>query len=98
MPYVFVRHKVEDYAKWKAGFDDDGDVRKAGGSTGAQVFRDADDPSVISVLLEMTDMESVQTMMQRLQTPEMQEIMREAGVVGEPEAVYVFGSVEETSA
>ncbi len=50
MPYVFVRQKVEDYTKWKAGFDNDVEVRQAGGATGAQVFRDADDSNVISIL------------------------------------------------
>ena len=98
MPYVFIRQKIGDYSKWKAGFDNDVDVRQAGGSTGAQVFRDADDPHVVSILLEMKDMESLQNMMQRMQTAEMQELMKKAGVIGAPEAVYIFGGVEETSA
>lgn len=98
MPYAFVRQSIEDYTKWKAGFDNDVDVRQTGGSIGAQVFRDAEDENTISILMEFKDMESVQAMMARMQTPEMQQLMAEAGVTGPPEAVYVFGGVEETEA
>ena len=31
MPYALVRHKVEDYARWKPVFDDDAENREAGG-------------------------------------------------------------------
>jgi len=46
----------------------------------------------------MKDMESLQNMMQHMQTAEMQDLMKEAGVIGAPEVVYVFGGVEETPA
>lgn len=98
MPYIFVRQKIQDYSKWKAGFDGDTKTRQAGGSTGAQVFRDAEDPNVVSILVQMKDMASVQGMMQRMQTPEMQQLMADAGVEGPPEVLYVFGEVDETSA
>ena len=96
MPYIFVRQKIQDYTKWKAGFDGDTQTRQAGGAVGAQVFRDAEDPNVVSILVEMKDMASIQTMMQRLQTPEMQKLMAEAGVMGPPEALFIFGEVAET--
>jgi hypothetical protein len=96
MPYIFIRQKIQDYSKWKAGFDGDTEVRQAGGSTGAQVFRDAEDPNVVSILMQMKDMASVQNMMQRMETPEMQQLMADAGVVGPPEALYVFSEVAET--
>jgi len=98
MPYAFIRQNVEDYTKWKAGFDNDIDVRQAGGSIGAHVFRDADDANTVSVLVKFKDEESLQALMARMQTPEMQELMTEAGVILPPEAVYVFGGVEETDA
>ncbi len=39
MPYVLVRHKVQDYAKWKPVFDEDevADGRKAMGSRGGGI-------------------------------------------------------------
>jgi len=45
MTYLLVRHKVEDYAKWKPVFDEHGAARKAGGSKGARVFRFIDNPN-----------------------------------------------------
>ena len=45
MSYILVRQKVEDYAKWKDAFDRGAeDHRRAAGSKGGYVFRDADDP------------------------------------------------------
>jgi quinol monooxygenase YgiN len=97
MPYIFVRQKIQDYSKWKAGFDEDIPTRQAGGAVGAQVFRDAEDPNVVSILMQMKDMASVQGLMQRMQTPEMQQLMAASGVMGPPEVVYIFGEVAETS-
>jgi hypothetical protein len=37
MPYVLVRHKVQDYGKWKSIYDEHGSARKMGGSKGARV-------------------------------------------------------------
>ena len=97
MPSVFIRQQVKDYDKWKAGFDGDIAVRQAGGSIGAQVFRDADEGSnAVSILLEIKDMESVQNLLARMQTPEMQALMADAGVIGAPEAVYVLTDGIET--
>jgi quinol monooxygenase YgiN len=98
MPYIFIRQNVEDYTKWKAGFDNDVKVRQGGGSIGAQVFRDADGSNIVSILMKFKDMGSIEAMMARMQTPEMQKLMAEAGVIGAPEALYTFGGVEETAA
>jgi hypothetical protein len=39
VPYFLLeRHKVRDYDKWKAVFDEDADNRAASGSRGAQIF------------------------------------------------------------
>ena len=43
MPYMVVRHKVQDFARWKQVFDEHGGARKSGGSRGGQLFRSADD-------------------------------------------------------
>ena len=45
MPYLLVRHKVEDYAKWKRAFDEHAATRQTGGSKGGQLFRSSDDPN-----------------------------------------------------
>ena len=98
MPYAFIRQKIGDYTKWKAGFDGDSNARQAAGCIGSQIFRDADGSNTVSVLMKFKDMESLQALRDRMQTSELQELMAEAGVIGAPEALYVFDRVEETPA
>jgi hypothetical protein len=44
MLYLLVRAKVEDYEKWKPGFDEHSATRQERGSKGGCLFRNADDP------------------------------------------------------
>ena len=52
LSYVLVKLKVADYARWKPIFDAGGANRQAGGSKGGQLFRSADDPNEVVLLLE----------------------------------------------
>ena len=45
MPYVLIRSKVQDFAKWKAAYDDHRTVRETAGLTERYVLRNADDPN-----------------------------------------------------
>ena len=48
MIYIYVRHSVEDYAKWREGYDNHAAARQAGGATDeAYVMRNVDDPNEI---------------------------------------------------
>src|SRR5215208_4517756 len=58
MPYLLVRHKVEDYERWKPGFEEHGATRKESGSKGVRLFRSADDPNETVILLEWDDLEN----------------------------------------
>jgi hypothetical protein len=44
MPHIFVRQKMADYPKWKRMYDEHGAARRATGSKGARLIRNADDP------------------------------------------------------
>jgi hypothetical protein len=59
MPYMLVRHKVEDYEKWKPVFDDHQATRKESGGKGGLLFRNADNPNETLILLEWPDLEEV---------------------------------------
>ena len=50
MPYVMVKQKVVEYARWKTNFDADDANREIAGSKGGQLFRSADDPNEVIVL------------------------------------------------
>jgi heme-degrading monooxygenase HmoA len=93
MPYVLVRHKVEDYAKWKPMFDDHGATRKASGFRGHHLFRDADDPSELVILFEVDDMEKAR---QFCQSEDLRQAMQRAGVSDQPD-IYLLDEVERVS-
>lgn len=86
MPYLLVIHKVEDYAKWKSGFDDGVALREATDSKGGYIFRSADDPNEVVVLLEYDDLEKAR---QHAQSEELRERMQQSGVVGKPEVYFL---------
>jgi hypothetical protein len=52
MAYLIVKLTVADYARWKPIFDADGVNRQDGGSKGGHLFRSADDPNEVIILLE----------------------------------------------
>ncbi len=91
MLHVLVRHKIEDYAKWKPVFDDDATDRRAGGSQGGQLFRNAHDPNEILVIFEWESLESAQKF---VQSPQLAAKMQQAGVVDRPD-VYFLEEIEK---
>ena len=94
MSYLLVRHKVENYDKWKPVFDAHGATRKAGGSKGARLFRNAADPNELVTLFEWDNLEKAQKF---AQSPELREAMQKAGVVDHPD-LYFLDEVEQQSA
>ena len=90
MPYLLVRHKVADYAKWKPFFDQHGATRKANGSQGGRLLRNANDPNELVVLFEWDDLEKAR---QFAQSNDLREIMQRAGVVDQPD-IYFLEEVE----
>lgn len=90
MPYLLVRHKVEDYAKWKPIFDEHGATRQASGSRGGQLFRNATDPNELVILLEWDDLEQAR---QFAQSEDLRQTMQQAGVADQPD-VYFLEAVE----
>jgi heme-degrading monooxygenase HmoA len=86
MPFVLVRHKVQDYAKWKPVFDEHGATRKASGSKGGHLFRSADDPNDLVILLEWDDEKKAR---QFVQSEDLRQAMQRAGVSGQPEIHFL---------
>jgi heme-degrading monooxygenase HmoA len=85
MAYQIVRHTVEDYSKWKTVFDEHGAIRKARGSTGAQVLRGADNPNELCILIEWDKVQNAQNF---AQSDTLREAMQRAGVTSKPEILY----------
>lgn len=86
MPYLIVRHKVKDYAKWKPFFDGRSATRKAAGSKGGRLFRVAGDPNELIVLLEWDDLGKAQKF---AHSEDLRETMERAGVAEQPDIYFV---------
>jgi heme-degrading monooxygenase HmoA len=95
MPYLLVRHKVEDYERWKPVFDHDhGATRKRSGSKGGWILRNAFDPNELVILLEWDSSENARHF---LNADETRKAMQQAGVTDEPD-VYFLEEVERLGA
>jgi heme-degrading monooxygenase HmoA len=93
MAYVLVRHKVADYARWKPVFDEHAPTRRANGSRGGQLFRNAGDPNEVVIVLEWDDLEKARRF---AQSDDLRETMQRAGVADRPD-VYFLEEVEAVS-
>jgi heme-degrading monooxygenase HmoA len=94
MPYTFVRLDVKDYAKWKSVFDESGSFRRESGSKGGSVFRNADNPKEVVILLEWDNLENAREF---VQSDRLREGMERAGVDGKPN-VYFIDEVDKPDA
>ena len=86
MPYILVRHRVEDYERWKVAFDEHGSAREQGGSRGGQLFRNMDDPSETLILLEWDDLDKAR---QFARSDDLREAMQRAGVTDQPTIYFL---------
>jgi quinol monooxygenase YgiN len=94
MAFQLVRHKVKDFAKWKPFYDQHGAARKAAGCKGARLFRTADNPNELVVLLEW---DSVETAQKFAQSQDLRKILEQSGVEGQPEMTFLQ-EIERTPA
>ncbi len=83
---AIVRHRVADFDTWKAGFDAAADFRAAAGMTAAQVYTDAADGQVVTVVAEFTSVEHAQA---HLQDQELAKKMKEIGVLEQPSVQFL---------
>jgi len=81
MTTVAVRHRVADFATWAIGYKEHGEVRDRLGCTGDQVLRDAQDPNEVLVLTQWPSADHARKF---ATDPSLPEVMKKAGVVGEP--------------
>ncbi len=84
--YVLVRHQVEDYDKWKPGFDAHGAERQEMGSRGARVFRVEGSPNEQIVITEWPDSAAAHAF---AELASLRAAMQNAGVVGRPDVYFL---------
>jgi heme-degrading monooxygenase HmoA len=79
MSYLFERHKVRDYARWREVFDADAKNREAAGCREARIFRNAEDTEEVVVLFEWDSLERAR---RRIESARLKEEFDKAGVSG----------------
>jgi hypothetical protein len=82
MPALLIRHRVTDYAAWKRVFDEQRSTRWSNGCQGGQVFRNADDPGELLILLDWDDLRRARFYSQ---SDELQESMKRSGIADDPD-------------
>jgi hypothetical protein len=82
MSVLLVRQKVRDYATWKADFDVQGEARRANGSRGGRLFRNAANPSETFILFEWDGLDRARLF---AQSDDVHEAMARAGVTDQPD-------------
>jgi hypothetical protein len=87
MTTLAVRHTVNDFDTWKAGFDGHDAGRRGHGSTGYRVLRDG---NAVLALIEFPDVASAQAFSS---DPALRQVMDKAGVVGAPD-VSIWSEAE----
>lgn len=90
MPYLLVRHKLADYARWKPIFDEHGAFRKANGCKGGELFCTSADRNELVILLEWDDLGKAR---QFAESQDLREAMQRAGVADHPD-IFFLESVE----
>jgi|WetSurMetagenome_2_1015567.scaffolds.fasta_scaffold147582_3 hypothetical protein len=87
MIFINVRHKVADFTKWRHYFDADLARRKDSGATGIEyVYRDLEDTNTVTIIMQWENLEKARMF---VQDPKLVEIMKNAGVMSEPEVRFL---------
>lgn len=92
MVTMFVKHTVNDYNNWKRVYDEFAPMRQEKGVTGASVYRDANDPSRITVAHQFNDLNAATAF---AGSAELKSAMQNAGVAGAPD-IWFTEDIEQT--
>ncbi len=86
MAYMLIKHKVEDFAKWKKAFDEHARAREGAEIFAQQVLREIKDPNNVFVICKIRSVEKANALSA---SPETKEIVKKAGVIGQPEVYFL---------
>ncbi|MEO7282674.1 hypothetical protein [Gelidibacter sp.] len=79
-------HKVKDFDTWLKAFDEEGpDTRAANGLNDLAMGRSIEDPNLVHIVFEVTDLNKAKS---RMADPEFKKLMEHAGVVGKPKITF----------
>ncbi len=82
MAVLLIRHRVRDFAAWKAVFDEDASARQAHGSRHERVFRDDSGADEVLLYLEWDDADRAHLF---VRSDALREWMARSGVADRPD-------------
>ncbi len=86
MYHVIVRHRIGDYKKWRPVFDAHQSDRVSAGLHEPRVFRNVDRPEQVVIQLRCDNLRLAREF---FNSDNLKQKMSEAGVVGQPETVFL---------
>lgn len=86
MAIVILKHKVENFKKWKPYYDNDRERRQKAGLKEIICGQDSEEPNMVYMIFESNDPSQVRKM---IHDPELKEVMDEAGVIERPELIII---------
>lgn len=81
MPYLIIKHQVENFEKWKGFFDTSDSIRRMYGEKDYKIFRNTEDVNEVVILFEWEDPHKA---IEYSRTNTLKMAMKQAGVIGEP--------------
>jgi hypothetical protein len=88
MHYLLIRHRVEDFKKWRSEYDRHLPARQRAGLKEAHVLRDMESPHDVVVLFEVTDLAKAH---QFAASSDLRETMNRAGVTDKVHIHFLDG-------
>lgn len=88
LPAFLMHHRVADFDVWVEGYDKAGELQQAGGIIGHAANRSIDEPDLVTIYHQA---ESFDMLRAFLANPELEAVMKDAGVVSEPEVSFHTG-------
>ncbi len=88
--HVHIGFRVKNYDYWKQGYDASIEQRKASGEISFKVYRDTENPDIVTVISVQKDAEHIKAF---INSPGLHELMEEAGIV-EMGKMYILEEID----
>ena len=86
MTYLFCRHKVTNFTKWKRAYNAHLGARQLAGLTELHLLQGIDDPNEVVILFAADDFDKAKAL---TSSAEVRVIIQNSGVMGEPEFCFL---------
>ena len=91
---MIASHKVNDFATWKKGYDENAQFRKDGGVIADSVHRALDDPNMVTVYHQFADESTAKAFGARFDSDEFRAMVKDMGINLETLEVRLLEDVE----